>query len=255
MGPTCTIRNLEVPNSVRVHCSPTFCSLTKSTVHRQRTPLRNGRKSKLPSKVLPTNLLIVVLATQNPIEQEGTYPLPEAQMDRFLMKMSMGYPDRAEEKAFSLVENSVERINTMLSKSHRQRRSLLCKRHSKPFTLTLQSLPTSLKSFSEHVKTTVLSTGHLLVHRNHCSRQGRRLLLQSLDATMSFLMTSRYCIANHQPPYRHEAKQDSRNHWNAHRSKDSLGSSSPCHFLRFNIKLMPKFKTCDTCGCIRGGLR
>ncbi len=41
----------------------------------------------------------VVLATQNPIEQEGTYPLPEAQMDRFLMKMSMGYPDRAEEKA------------------------------------------------------------------------------------------------------------------------------------------------------------
>ena len=41
----------------------------------------------------------VVIATQNPIEQEGTYPLPEAQMDRFLMKMSMGYPDRAEEKA------------------------------------------------------------------------------------------------------------------------------------------------------------
>ncbi len=41
----------------------------------------------------------VVLATQNPIEQEGTYPLPEAQMDRFLMKMSMGYPDRSEEKA------------------------------------------------------------------------------------------------------------------------------------------------------------
>ena len=32
-----------------------------------------------------------------PIEQEGTYPLPEAQMDRFLMKMSMEYPDRAEE--------------------------------------------------------------------------------------------------------------------------------------------------------------
>ena len=41
----------------------------------------------------------LVLATQNPIEQEGTYPLPEAQMDRFLMKMSMGYPNRQEEKA------------------------------------------------------------------------------------------------------------------------------------------------------------
>ena len=35
----------------------------------------------------------IVLATQNPIEYEGTYPLPEAQMDRFLIKMSVGYPD------------------------------------------------------------------------------------------------------------------------------------------------------------------
>ena len=39
----------------------------------------------------------VVLATQNPIEQEGTYPLPEAQADRFLMKVRIDYPDRAEE--------------------------------------------------------------------------------------------------------------------------------------------------------------
>ena len=39
----------------------------------------------------------LVLATQNPVEQEGTYPLPEAQMDRFAMRLSMGYPTRAEE--------------------------------------------------------------------------------------------------------------------------------------------------------------
>jgi len=39
----------------------------------------------------------VVMATQNPVEQEGTYPLPEAQLDRFIMKMSMGYPSRADE--------------------------------------------------------------------------------------------------------------------------------------------------------------
>src|SRR6187549_362509 len=38
-----------------------------------------------------------VLATQNPIEHEGTYPLPEAQLDRFLMKLLVGYPDRAAE--------------------------------------------------------------------------------------------------------------------------------------------------------------
>ena len=40
----------------------------------------------------------LVLATQNPIEQEGTYPLPEAQMDRFMMKVLMNYPNREEEK-------------------------------------------------------------------------------------------------------------------------------------------------------------
>ena len=40
----------------------------------------------------------IVLATQNPIEQEGTYPLPEAQVDRFLIKLRMTYPDAADEK-------------------------------------------------------------------------------------------------------------------------------------------------------------
>lgn len=40
----------------------------------------------------------MVLATQNPVEQEGTYPLPEAQLDRFMLKLSMGYPTRAEEQ-------------------------------------------------------------------------------------------------------------------------------------------------------------
>jgi len=40
----------------------------------------------------------LVLATQNPIEQEGTYPLPEAQVDRFMMKLSIGYPTREEER-------------------------------------------------------------------------------------------------------------------------------------------------------------
>jgi len=40
----------------------------------------------------------LVLATQNPIEQEGTYPLPEAQVDRFMLKVNIGYPTREEEK-------------------------------------------------------------------------------------------------------------------------------------------------------------
>ena len=41
----------------------------------------------------------LVLATQNPLEQEGTYPLPEAQIDRFMMKVVVSYPNRAEERA------------------------------------------------------------------------------------------------------------------------------------------------------------
>jgi MoxR-like ATPase len=43
-----------------------------------------------------------VLATQNPIEQEGTYPLPEAQLDRFLLEVEVGYPDEAAERAMLL---------------------------------------------------------------------------------------------------------------------------------------------------------
>ncbi len=49
------------------------------------------------TRALPSPFL--VLATMNPIEHEGTYPLPEAQIDRFLLKIVVGYPDKEEEKA------------------------------------------------------------------------------------------------------------------------------------------------------------
>jgi MoxR-like ATPase len=50
--------------------------------------------------------LFMVMATQNPIEQEGTYPLPEAQMDRFMMHVEVGYPDEASEaKVIELVRS------------------------------------------------------------------------------------------------------------------------------------------------------
>ena len=51
-----------------------------------------GECYKLPKPFL-------VMATQNPIEQEGTYPLPEAQLDRFMFKIEVGYPSRSEEGA------------------------------------------------------------------------------------------------------------------------------------------------------------
>ena len=60
----------------------------------------------------------LVLATQNPIDQEGTYPLPEAQIDRFLMKLKIDYPSKSEEKeiitaATSGVDPSVQAVVTV----------------------------------------------------------------------------------------------------------------------------------------------
>ena len=57
------------------------------------------RQVTVAGKTYPLPPLFLVMATQNPIEQEGTYPLPEAQMDRFLFKVKVGYPDAAAERA------------------------------------------------------------------------------------------------------------------------------------------------------------
>lgn len=55
------------------------------------------RQVTIGDKTYPLEEPFLVLATQNPIEQEGTYPLPEAQVDRFMMKIKVGYPSREEE--------------------------------------------------------------------------------------------------------------------------------------------------------------
>jgi MoxR-like ATPase len=68
----------------------------------ERTVTVAGKSHALPP-------LFLVLATQNPIEQEGTYPLPEAQMDRFLMKVRVDYPDDAGEEAIIRLVRGEER--------------------------------------------------------------------------------------------------------------------------------------------------
>ncbi|HEX8596044.1 MAG TPA: MoxR family ATPase [Pseudomonas sp.] len=55
------------------------------------------RQVTLEGRALPIAQPFMVLATQNPIEQEGTYPLPEAELDRFMLKLRMDYPDVTEE--------------------------------------------------------------------------------------------------------------------------------------------------------------
>ncbi len=67
------------------------------------------------TKSLPRPFL--VLATQNPIELEGTFPLPEAQLDRFLLRVRMGYPDAAEEDAILLrfeAENPLDALQPVI---------------------------------------------------------------------------------------------------------------------------------------------
>ena len=56
----------------------------------------------------------LVLATQNPIEQEGTYPLPEAQVDRFMMKVVIGYPKKDEEKL--IIRQNITNEKTQINK-------------------------------------------------------------------------------------------------------------------------------------------
>jgi MoxR-like ATPase len=55
----------------------------------------------------------LVIATQNPIEYEGTFPLPEAQLDRFLMRISLGYPDFDEEMSIIERQEQVHPIETL----------------------------------------------------------------------------------------------------------------------------------------------
>ena len=56
------------------------------------------RQVTIGEQTFPLDQPFLVLATQNPLEQEGTYPLPEAQQDRFLMKVVVGYPSKTEEQ-------------------------------------------------------------------------------------------------------------------------------------------------------------
>jgi len=85
-GPVFT--NVLLADEINRAPPKTQAALLEAMQERQVT--LEGTTHKLPKPY-------IVMATQNPAEQEGCYPLPEAQMDRFLMKLSVGYPSRAEE--------------------------------------------------------------------------------------------------------------------------------------------------------------
>ncbi|MSQ31684.1 MAG: MoxR family ATPase [Dehalococcoidia bacterium] len=82
----------------------TQSSLLEAMEERQMTV--DGRTYQLPNPFL-------VLATQNPIEYEGTYPLPEAQLDRFIMRISLGYPNKTDEIAIIDGQQKVHPIESL----------------------------------------------------------------------------------------------------------------------------------------------
>jgi MoxR-like ATPase len=67
------------------------------------------RQITVGSVTYPLPALFLVMATQNPIEQEGTYPLPEAQLDRFLLHVFVNYPDAAGERAILALNRSEQK--------------------------------------------------------------------------------------------------------------------------------------------------
>ncbi len=66
------------------------------------------RQITIGGETFPLPVPFMVLATQNPIEQQGTYPLPEAQVDRFLMKVIVSYPDREDERKIMRLHGRIE---------------------------------------------------------------------------------------------------------------------------------------------------
>ncbi len=107
-GPVFT--NILLADEVNRAPPKTQSALLEAMQERQVTV--DGRTYELPRP-------FVVIATQNPIEQEGTYPLPEAQLDRFLVRLRVGYPRKDEE--IDILRRRMERkreeveINTVLS--------------------------------------------------------------------------------------------------------------------------------------------
>jgi MoxR-like ATPase len=92
--------NIVLADEINRAPSKVQSALLEAMQERQATV--GGRTFDMPDPFL-------VLATQNPIEQEGTYPLPEAQVDRFLLKLSIDYPTREEEKEIVRRAGALER--------------------------------------------------------------------------------------------------------------------------------------------------
>ena len=102
--------------SFRFIKGPVFCQLLMADEINRASPRTQSallqamqeRRVAIAGEVHPLPAPFHVLATQNPIEQEGTYPLPEAQLDRFLLEIEVTYPEEAAERAMLLATTGAE---------------------------------------------------------------------------------------------------------------------------------------------------
>lgn len=104
--------NIVLADEINRATPKTQSALLEAMQEKQVTAGNNTFKLDLP---------FFVLATQNPIEQEGTYPLPEAQADRFLLKIKVGYPDFEQEvKIVDMYSTEAKdrKVKKMLNKNH-----------------------------------------------------------------------------------------------------------------------------------------
>jgi MoxR-like ATPase len=102
--------------SFRFIPGPIFCQLLMADEINRASPRTQSallqamqeREVTVAGRHMPLGVPFHVLATQNPIEQEGTYPLPEAQLDRFLVQIDVPYPTRATERDILLATTGAE---------------------------------------------------------------------------------------------------------------------------------------------------
>ena len=104
LGTNMVVETAEGHRSFEFQKGPIFTQICLADEINRATPKTQSamletmqeQKVSIAGKVFPMKLPFFVMATQNPLEQEGTYPLPEAQLDRFFFKLLLGYSSREE---------------------------------------------------------------------------------------------------------------------------------------------------------------
>lgn len=102
---------------------PIFCNILLADEINRSSPRTQSalleamseRQITIEGKAMPLDNMFIVIATQNPVEFHGTYPLPEAQLDRFLMRLELGYPQREHELFMLFQQRKGHPLNTLSS--------------------------------------------------------------------------------------------------------------------------------------------